>query len=218
MANLSARRGRCAFRRSLARGTGTRAFVHSVWNITRASTSPCAGCAKAPGRRPTMSKPIACHSLTARLVGGNYEVELHRPKTALASAREGNAPHMVRATPRPRSVRRGDVAAVRHMGAAALLVGAQIIGADNAARLLGDEHLVAGREPVGEAVGLRRCRAAAGRSRRRREHGLDRGPYGRLVCRRGRGGSAWRSLWPENVSGWSCSCFAVLAADAGEAG
>jgi hypothetical protein len=36
------------------------------WNITNASTSPWSGCAKAPGRRPTIAKPIACHSRTAR--------------------------------------------------------------------------------------------------------------------------------------------------------
>ena len=39
---------------------------HSCRYITNASTWPVEGCLKAPGRRPTISNPSDCQSLTAR--------------------------------------------------------------------------------------------------------------------------------------------------------
>src|SRR5262245_11407077 len=74
------------------------------------------------------------------LVGADDKVELHRPKTAAARIFERVLAHLA-PNAAPCRVARCYVAAVRYMGAATKLIGAQIIGPEQPAVLLGNECL-----------------------------------------------------------------------------
>jgi hypothetical protein len=84
------------------------------------------------------------------LVRRHHEIEPHRAKAALLRARDRMRAHRPR-DPAVGSGGRGHVAAIRHIGAGGLIF-LQIISADDFAAIIGDEHLVCGREPVGERL------------------------------------------------------------------
>jgi hypothetical protein len=79
---------------------------------------------------------IELHGAEAELLGLLDRVDAHRPRDAFLCLLVGD-----------------DIAAIGDMGAAAALVGAQKIGADHAAHVFGDEHMMAARVPVGERLG-----------------------------------------------------------------
>ena len=75
-------------------------------------------------------------------VGGDHEVELHGPKAAGARVLQRVLAHAA-GHAAPRGIARGHVAAVRHVRAAARLIGAQIICAEQPSAVLGDEARLA---------------------------------------------------------------------------
>src|SRR5260221_1215877 len=82
-----------------------------------------------------------------RYVGADHKIDLHGPEAALAGSRKRVLAHRARhpASCRPR---RGDITAIGHVRAAALLVGLQKIRANNLGVLFRDEDFVAGSKPV----------------------------------------------------------------------
>src|SRR4030095_12421537 len=85
------------------------------------------------------------------LVRGHEEVELYRAEAARLRALQRVLAHGASDTA-AFGRRGGPVATIGDVRAAAFLVGAQIVGADNRARVFSDEYLVAGREPVAERL------------------------------------------------------------------
>src|SRR5208283_4619796 len=82
-------------------------------------------------------------------VGADNEVELHGAKAALCSVIEGMRAHGTGYSATGGGGG-GHVAAVGDVGTAAILIGAEEIGADDVAVVVGDEDFVSGREPKGE--------------------------------------------------------------------
>lgn len=124
-----------------------------------------------------MEKPSFCHSAT---VGRDDMVELHGAEAAPAGAVERVQAHGAGDAAAAR-FGRGDVAAIGDMGAAAALVGLQIIGAHDAAADLGREHFVAGHEPeTGDAGRVQIAVDGVGLagSQYRRDDGEDRRAIG----------------------------------------
>jgi len=85
------------------------------------------------------------------LVGTYYEVELHSAKAALAGALQGMGAHGP-GEAAAGSLRGGHVTAVGHVIAAALLIGAEEVGGDYMAMVIGDKDFVAGGEPIDEGL------------------------------------------------------------------
>jgi hypothetical protein len=83
-------------------------------------------------------------------VGADDEVELHGAKAAVFGVIERMRAHGAGYTATGGG-RSGHIAAVGDVGAAAVLIGAKEIGADDVGVVVGDEDLVGGREPKGES-------------------------------------------------------------------
>lgn len=81
-------------------------------------------------------------------VGADDEIKLHGAEAAGFGVGEGMDAHGA-GNAASGGVRGGDVAAVGDVGAAALLVGAEEIGADDGGGFFGDEDLVVAGEPEG---------------------------------------------------------------------
>ena len=81
-------------------------------------------------------------------VGADHEIELHGAIAAFFGVFERMGAHGARDAAAG-GARSGDVAAVRDVGAAALLIGAEEIGAYDQAIVIGDEDFMTMREPIG---------------------------------------------------------------------
>ena len=148
--------------------------------------SPGAGWWKAPGRRPTTAKPAASQVAMARALVETTKLYCIARKPA-ARAVSSEWASIARATPRPCAAGGRGIAGVRDVGAVALLVRAQVVGAEGRAALLGEEdagprHAPA---PVAEGAGApalgRRAEDLAGGADR-----LEDGGDGVLVVGKGR--------------------------------
>src|ERR1700733_9395573 len=83
------------------------------------------------------------------LIAADYKVELHRPEAEVFCVVERMCAHGARNSATEGRGRR-DVAAVRDMSAAALLVGMNEIGADNLSIFFSHEDGIFGRQPIGQ--------------------------------------------------------------------
>ena len=125
--------------------------------MTRASVSPRLGCRKAPGRRPTVSKPRPMPKPDGPRVRGDDEIELHRRETPLPRTGEGVLAKLAGDAPSDGCLSCHETA-VGDVGTAAGLVGAEVGGAQHLSVLLGDEGLAVGAQPIGQGVSLRHRR------------------------------------------------------------
>src|SRR5579871_903211 len=83
-------------------GHGLLIALHSARCITRASTAPSFGCPKASESRSTISKPMLCHSFTARAFVATTKLKRMAEKPrSFACASE--CAHIARAIPRPKA-------------------------------------------------------------------------------------------------------------------
>src|SRR5579871_6887399 len=101
------------------------------------------------GQPPDDREAEALPELHRALVAADDEIELHGAKAALLGMRQRMCAHGARHT--AAHCAWGDyIAAIGHMRATALLIGLEIIGADDQAVALGDENLMHRRMPVGQ--------------------------------------------------------------------
>src|SRR5262245_18012883 len=123
------------------------------------------------------AKPLP--ELNRPAVRAHHEIELHGAESAFLSAFKRVETHGSR-NPPPFRRRRGDIAAIGHMRAAATLVGSQEIGTEDARIPLPHKRFVFGSEPKFERrfpAHIARQRVGFGAS----NHGLEDGPNGVFV-------------------------------------
>lgn len=98
-----------------------------------------------------MANPRLCHNRTARSFEATTKLNCIAVKPRLVERMRAHGSRDAV----PERIRRNDIATIGHMRSTAAVVGAQIVGADDRARILSYKHDVARRVPIGKCVGPR---------------------------------------------------------------
>jgi hypothetical protein len=111
-------------------------------------TYPSLGCKNASGNCPTISKPQLCHDRTAFSFVATTKLNCFA-RNERALARSIVWSHIIRASPSC-LCRRRHLAAIGHVGPAALLIRLQKLCAENFSMLFRDKHFMVGSHPIGQ--------------------------------------------------------------------
>lgn len=124
-------------------------------------------------------KPVALPQPYRALIRTHHKIELHGAKSSSGGPRDRIAAHRARHAASCCS-RRRHIPAIAYMSAAALLICAKDIGADNSVLLLRNEYRIARGVPICQSLSVRKrtrqCVCFA-----RTNHRLKDGPYVRVV-------------------------------------